>query len=291
MCLLIVASAMVSATAVQERPFFRSTAHLVQIDVSVRQQGRSISDLELVDFGLTDNGVAQSINRVSYDRSPLDILLVADCSPSMVRSGEGWLARGIREIESLKMLDDQVRILPFSASASLTQSDASLKCGIGHALGTALFDAAVAATLLPTDHRKRLVVILTDGANTTSLLPASARSQIVDRSNALVYAIALTPERPARWTGTFMWTPSSYRADRDWELREFAQRAGGDLLTVPPEQDFVSALTAAVEDARHRYVLQYVPEGVQSGGWHDVKVTVKRHSRAEVRAKRGYWRE
>ena len=44
-----------------------------------------------------------------------------------------------------------------------------------------------------------------------------------------------------------------------------------------------------LDDFRASYVLQYVPRGIAPEGWHEVSVTVKKHPKYEIRARKGYF--
>jgi hypothetical protein len=45
---------------------------------------------------------------------------------------------------------------------------------------------------------------------------------------------------------------------------------------------------AMLDDFRASYVLQYVPQDVTADGWHDVSVSLKKHPKYDIRARKGY---
>jgi hypothetical protein len=67
------------------------------------------------------------------------------------------------------------------------------------------------------------------------------------------------------------------------------EASGGLFVPLSTQQPFVPTCMAILEELRARYMLSYVPQGVSTGGWHDLAVHVT-SGRYEVRARRGYRR-
>jgi VWFA-related protein len=61
--------AQTSAPASESTPVFRSTTHLVQVNVIVRHHGDAVADLKKEDFRLFDNGKPQTISTFSVESS------------------------------------------------------------------------------------------------------------------------------------------------------------------------------------------------------------------------------
>ena len=72
-------------------------------------------------------------------------------------------------------------------------------------------------------------------------------------------------------------------------LEVLTAETGGQPLYVGSDRELAGAFRKIVEDFKTRYLLTYSPLGVPSEGWHpiDVKLTSRR---ADVTARRGYWR-
>lgn len=73
---------------------FRSGTDAVLVDVEVTSGGRPVAGLTAADFELTDSGVVQQVNVMSFADVPVSLLLVLDTSSSV--DGER-LARGRRK--------------------------------------------------------------------------------------------------------------------------------------------------------------------------------------------------
>lgn len=76
-------------------------------------------------------------------------------------------------------------------------------------------------------------------------------------------------------------------------LKEAAEMTGGKLYVpgVFADRTASEIFGKLYSDYRGRYVLRYTAKGVDAAGWHDVQVTVPRLPKAEIDAKRGYYRE
>jgi VWFA-related protein len=76
-------------------------------------------------------------------------------------------------------------------------------------------------------------------------------------------------------------------------LKEAAEMTGGKLYVpgVFADRTASEIFGKLYSDYRGRYVLRYTAKGVDGPGWHDVKVTIPKLPKAEIDAKRGYYKE
>ena len=133
-------------------------------------------------------------------------------------------------------------------SRLLSGDDARAKQG-----RTALFDAVTLALTRPgrPGHR-RVILVVSDGRDTASVINEDVRLGIADRSDAVVYLVAIggrTPMRPqpVRWVDGY-----------HTHISELMSRTGGRMFLVDPGQDATQALREALDDLRSRYLLMYV---------------------------------
>ena len=113
------------------------------------------------------------------------------------------------------------------------------------------------------------MIVFSDGVDTASWLPGDRVLDAARRSDVVVYGVSVR---------------STQRPDF---LRELSRLTGGSLLEVDSTRDLGPAFVRLLEEFRQRYLLNYVPQGVSTEGWHDLKVTVRRR-RAVVNARAGY---
>jgi hypothetical protein len=297
----------VLATAHQQT--FRSTADAVLVDVEVTVGNRPVTDLRPEDFALTDNGVVQVIEDVGRVPLPLDLALVVDTGTDTRTLGlSPTIERGAAYVRSLLRPEDRGSLVTVDSQARWGQApgDSSAR----GEQGTTLLDAICAAEMLPADPgRRRLIVALTAGVDTHSVIPAATRTQIFSKSEAPVYFVAgsavpiastyvggpggaLPSERPpsvARAGGVWLYGSAVVMGDYTVPLTAIADATGGRVLSLM-QGDLQASLRRVVDDLRTSYVLRYRPQDVGTPGWHTLSVKMVRSGSFDVRARRGYWR-
>jgi tetratricopeptide (TPR) repeat protein len=141
-------------------------------------------------------------------------------------------------------------------------------------------------------------------AAASSWLSAARVIDAAKRSDLVVYALRTPPAPPTapivevrdirpdsmqrRRPGIPISVPQETPNRPDKFLQAIAEETGGQLRTVKTDTDLTAAFTAILGEFRERYVLSYLPEGVPSGGWHQLSVRVK-GQKATVTARRGYF--
>jgi VWFA-related protein len=135
---------------------------------------------------------------------------------------------------------------------------------------TSLIDAMYAAIAMtePGD-RRSLLIVFSDGIDTTSWLGPEVVMRAAQRSDTVVYAVS---------TAETWQTPAL--------LRDVTAATGGKLLAVD-SASLTKAFTQVLNEFRHRYVLSYTLPGAPSPGWHRLDVRVKGRG-AAVQARAGY---
>lgn len=134
---------------------------------------------------------------------------------------------------------------------------------------------------------RRVVLLLTDGRDTSSWLPAAAIDGVVKRSGVVVHAVQqplalpLTDPREAfsRMGSPVVTTPRS--------LRDAVDAGGGRLWTTDSGRGLRERFLEVLDELRTRYLISYVPAGPAAPGWHDVSVSLV-DTRGEVHARPGY---
>jgi VWFA-related protein len=249
----------------------------VRVDVLVTEGGRPVTGLGPADFDVRDNGVAQAIDLVSLRDVPVNVILTLDLSASVVGSRLLLLQRAGMALVDAMAPDDAAALIGFNRTVvqrvPLTRDLDQLRRALPRTLAegdTALIDAALAAMLLgDSEGGRTLVVLFSDGVDTASFSRAEVVVETARRVNAVVYAVTT-------------------RADDNRFLRAVTEATGGRVVEVDAAADPSPAFVEILQEFRRRYVITFVPTGVQPGGWHQLSVRVnKRGSR--VQARPGYF--
>jgi VWFA-related protein len=284
-------------TAQQPAPVFRAGADAVTVDVSVQRDRRPVIGLRATDFELLDNGVRQEVTEVAYEKLPIDVTLLLDVSASVTGDVLDELRRALRQVRTDLGPADRLRLLTFNMRVQRLVDFTQPASDIDGALATlrgagssAVFDGltvALAASGAP--GRRRLVVLFSDGQDSSSITDPDTLLEVAKRTTPTVAIIlGSTPsERPA----SLLKTTSALASATVGALSErIAGETGGLVTAVKPGENLSSKFRRMIQDFRSSYVLYFSPSGVERAGAHTLEVRVNRPG-VDVRARRGYlWR-
>ena len=181
---------------------FRSGVDLVNVTATVTDKdGRFVPGLRQEDFIVYEENELQEVSHFSNERVPVSLGLVLDTSGSMV--GEkltSALSAVNRFLTQLLSPDDEIFLYKFSNYPELVQDWTTDRQRLSRAIrrvnaggGTAMLDAlAESVPLAQTgEHRKRAVVLISDGNDTDSQTSLSELKQLIRESEVMVYAIGI----------------------------------------------------------------------------------------------------
>ena len=261
---------------VAQPPTFSARTEVVRVDVLVTEKGQPVTGLRGADFEVLDNGVPQEVDLASFEQIPLNLVLVFDMSDSVAGERLQHLQLAGRALlEGLKP-DDQAALITFSHVVTLGSSLTRDVGRVGTALSqaepageTALVDASYAGMMLgESDVGRALVIVFSDGLDTSSWLSPDAVLEAAKRTDAVVYSVSVSGPK-----ATF--------------LRELTELTGGSLFEIESMKDLRAVFLGILDEFRHRYLVSYSPRGVSPGGWHRIDVRVKGRGMA-VKARPGY---
>ena len=259
-----------------QKPMFVSRRDVVRVDVLVTERGRAITGLQAGDFTVTDNGVAQKVDYVSFDELPVNMMLAFDASGSMAGPRLEDLRAAGHAVVDLLHADERAGLVSFSQAVSLG-SELTLNHDVvrkaldtGRAWGqTSLIDATFVGLAFGGDESGRsLMFVFSDGRDTTSWLDPKTVVAAAKGANIAVFGV--TAGR-----------------SRNPFLKELTEITGGELVEVASTGDLRATFTRLLAEYRLRYTIGYSPTGVAPDGWHAVKVSVSRQG-ATVKARDGY---
>lgn len=181
---------------------FKSGVELINVTATVTDRtGRFYDRLRKEDFLVYEDNKPVEITHFSADRTPVSLGIVVDTSGSM--AGEKWSAAVSsidRFFRTMNDPQDEFFLYRFSANADLvadwTRDRDRLSYAIGRVHpngGTAMYDAAAEAVPMAQsgENRKKAVVIISDGNDTSSRVGVSEVKRIVRETEVLVYAVGI----------------------------------------------------------------------------------------------------
>jgi Ca-activated chloride channel homolog len=312
---------------------FRSGVELVNVTATVTDgSGRFVPGLTKDDFVVYEDGVPQTISHFSSDRVPVSLGVVLDTSGSMAgeKFSDAQFALN-RFLSDLLDPADEMFLYRFSGTPQLVQDWTSDRQRLRRALGlivpaggTAMYDAI--ADSIPVaqagKHRKKAIVIISDGNDTSSRTEVPELKQMIRGSEVMVYAIGIdgpsettsarptnrqprfpppTPmpfpipgrRRPTPWPqplppmgGSGYRITSSDRVNVA-ALRELTDDSGGRTEIIRSTGDLNPATANIADELSRQYYLGYQSSGKHDGRWHSIRVEL-RNASLRVRARRGY---
>lgn len=282
--------------AAQGAPVFRTSTDAVRVDVSVQRSGRPVTGLRVEDFELLDNGVPQTISSFSYERWPIDATIMLDISRSVSGAMLNELRRAIRQLRSDLRGNDRVRVIAFNSRVTQLVEAGSPVEAIDTAFddvravgSSAVFDALAVALASPAPaDRRQLIVMFSDGQDNGSITPPMTLLDIARRTTPTITSVIASSAQ--RNTSGGIVGSSSFRFAALMSYpRLYGQLASITGGTVMPmgSSGLSGTFRRVLDDFRSSYVLHFVPQGVSSGGVHQLTVNVYR-SNVEVRARREY---
>jgi Ca-activated chloride channel family protein len=182
--------------------------------------------------------------------------------------------------------DSRVRVLADFTNDKMRLEDAIRSTAPGGS--TSLYNALYIALnelgkIKPNDDvevlRRRVVVLLSDGEDTSSLLSFEEALEAASRSDTVIYTIGLGVGAPANRR-----TPG----DASFVLTRLAERTGGRAFFPAQAKDLAGVYRSIREELSNQYVLAYISGGQRSGQWRRVQVRVNR-SNVAVRTRQGYF--
>jgi VWFA-related protein len=277
-----------------QRPPFRSGVDLVSLTVTVTGPGgRYVSDLQAGDFTLLEDGKKQDLTFFERADTPLAVSLLIDSSTSMMRQMPLAQQAASEFVERLRP-GDLAQVIDFDRRVQVLQPFTNDREILGRAIrrvtargSTSMFNAIyialreLGALAKPTGDqiRRDVIVVLSDGEDTSSLVTFDHVLDGAKRSQSVIYSIGLgVGTAPTRREATHP----------EFALRTLSQETGGRMF-LPKSADALSGIYREIADElASQYVLGYVSNSTARPGWRALSVRVGRED-VRARARTGYY--
>ena len=272
--LLVILMSLSVLHAAQELTF-RSRTNLVRVDVLVSNGRQPITDLTPADFEVRDQGTQQKLEFMRFEELPLNIVVVCDLSLSVAGDDAANIVRAVRSLLPNLRKGDRVSLITFGdvvvERLPLTEDVGSLVTALETAkpVGlTPLIDAVYSGiTLIGPEPGRSLVLVFSDGLDTSSFLRQAQLLEAVKASPATVYAASVGTASTAL-------------------LKEVTDTSGGRHTEIASTRNLEAVFSEFLGEFRKRYVLGYEPTST-APGWHRLEIKVRRPG-VDVRARPGY---
>ncbi len=276
---------------------------LQQLYVTVTRQGQPVLGLKRDDFAVIDRNTRQKLVTFTRGDIPFTALVLLDSSVSMegkklkaALGGAKAFFDGMRALDEGKLLVFSDRILhstPFTTIPDvLTAGLDRIRATGGTALNDHLY---LALKQLEARQGRRVVILLSDGVDSHSVLPMTEVLNNARRSQALIYWLQLPYRRGALIDGgrQLPKMASAWRSSDDYQrqfalLRRTVEESGGRIQLLASVDEIGNAFEGILTELREQYALGFYPENPNhDGNWRRLKVRL-RPSGVDIRCREGY---
>ena len=281
------------SAAAQPSPTFKVDVKLVRLLVTVKDvHGQLVGSLARDDFSIYDCDVKQEISVFERQTAlPLSVSMLVDTSGSTKKD----LKFETTSIEKFfKVLlgegnpKDAAALYSFSEDVTLqagfTRRGSRLSSelhGLQAQSGTSLYDAIALASRGMRDRDGRhVIVVVTDGGDTTSRLKLEDALEAAQLADAVVYPIMVVP----------ILTDAGRNLGGEHALTTLAQRTGGRVFEPNVGAQLDQAFTDIMRDLRTQYMIGYYPRDLPKDAprFHPVRIELNRPD-LRPQARNGYY--
>jgi VWFA-related protein len=289
-------------------------AELVTVPFSVTdKRNKYITDIKQDDIAVMEDGKPQDIFSFTKETDlPLTFALLMDISGSQELTIPAQRDAAVRFLEKVIRVErDLAAVITFRKDVEMLQGLTSNVNMIRHALnnvkfsagtagaggmppiggsdyaGTSLYDAVyvTADELLGHEAGRRVIILLTDGNDTTSSYSRQKAIERAWRSEVIVYAIGI--EGRGQYGGQIF----SESVDKK-TLQTMCEETGGRFFLPKNESEYDNAFRQIEDDLRQQYILSYTPSNdTQDGSFRTITVKLKRNDAKDLKVlhRRGYY--
>lgn len=267
----------------------RAKVFLVNLFVSAVSGGDYAADLKAEDFEVTEDGKEQEIlyfrNLSQTQEIPLTIAVLVDTSGSVKdKLSQEVATASIFFRKILRANKDVGALIEFHSEVVLVQDFTDNPDRLDRALDklkpggeTSLYDAVYLAAeeKLSKEAGRKVILILSDGADTSSKVKKETAIKAAQRVDALIYGIGVR-------SGMF---PSDFGV-----LQNFCKETGGRFFSPEPTREALQeTFDIIMKDIAHQYNMAYEPaDQTRDGKFRKIKVSLK-GKRLKLSYRKGYF--
>ena len=270
---------------------FRTGVDLVSLNVTVTDSSaRYITDLTQDEFNVFEDGVKQDVTFFNRTNLPIALALLIDTSASMesklptAQEAAVGFAKRLRAQDLAEVIDFDSRVVVLASftngvsdlEQAIRKTSAGGSTSLYNAVYIALKDLKKVVAKNTEEIRRQAIIVLSDGEDTSSLLPFEEVLDLAKRSETAIYSIGLrTPDGPGTTTKGFK--------EAEFVLRQFSQETGGRSFFPNQLADLSNVYGQISDELSSQYTVGYTSRNPKR-----VVVRVTRPS-LTARTKLGYF--
>ena len=291
---VLACAALGAAPAAQQ--IFRASTDMVLLSVTASRSGAPAGGLDRSQFVVFEDGRVQEIEVFARDAQPVALSLLLDSSISMETKMPVASEAAVGFVRRLGP-DDIAQVVTFNTDTEIRQSFTNDKQLLETAIRTTRADGSTAlytalyVAFSELDRvrrqaqeriRRQAIILMSDGEDTTSLLPYEDVLDRAKRSGVVVYAIGL---RANLSPGPISNGSNSY----DFALRMLAQTTGGRAFFVNNVSQLPEVYAQIADELATQYTIGYTSNNPKrDGAWRQIAVRINEQG-VLARTRTGYY--
>ena len=276
---------------------FRSAVDLVSLNVTVTEgTGKYVTDLTAQDFAVFEDGVKQDVTFFTRTNLPIALALLIDTSASMenklptAQEAAIGFAKRLRQQDLAEVVDFDSRVVVLQSFSNnlgeleqaIRRTSAGGSTSLYNAVYIALKDLKKIIAKSSDEIRRQAIVVLSDGEDTSSLLPFEEVLDLAKRSETAIYSIGL---RAGEGTGV---SAKGFK-EAEFVMRQFSQETGGRSFFPNQLADLAGIYGQISDELSSQYTVGYTSKNPKRDGtWRRVVVRTVRPN-LTARTKLGYF--
>jgi len=255
-----------------------------------------VTDLQQDEFQVFEDGAKQDLTFFNRTNLPIALSLLMDTSASMevrlptAQEAAIGFARRLRVQDMAEVVDFDSRVTvlqSFTNNAGLLEqairrTSAGGSTSLYNAVYIALRDLKKVTVKNVDEIRRQAIIVLSDGEDTSSLLPFEEVLDLAKRSETVIYTIGLRDNSEGAGK-------SRGFKEAEFVLRQLAQQTGGRPFFPSQVSELASIYGQISDELSSQYTVGYTSKnGKRDGAWRRVVVRVARPNLTS-RTKQGYF--
>jgi Ca-activated chloride channel family protein len=283
--------------ASRQPPAFKGGVEIVSLNVTVTDSAqRYVTDLQVGDFDVFEDGARQELTFFNRTNLPIALALLIDTSASMetrlatAQEAAIGFARKLRPQDVAEVVDFDSRVMILQGftnkipelEQAIRKTSAGGSTSLYNAIYIALKDLKKVVATNADEIRRQAIVVLSDGEDTSSLLPFEEVLDLAKRSQTAIYTIGIRSNEGASLANKGF-------KEAEFVLKQLAQETGGRAFFPAQIADLSNVYGQISDELSSQYVLGYTSRNTRhDGAWRRVVVRVARQGVA-ARTKQGYF--
>jgi Ca-activated chloride channel family protein len=278
----------------QPTPTFKGGIDVVSLNVTVTDGGKTfVRDLERGEFSVFEDGVKQELTYFTKAQLPIALSLLIDTSASMedkIRTAQEAASGFVKRLRPNDLgqvidFDNRVTILQQFTSdqalldGAIRRTVANGSTSLHNAVYISLKELKKVRAKDTEDVRRQAIVVLSDGEDTSSLVPFEEVLELAKRSEVAIYTIAIR----GRDAGSRGFN------EAEFVLKQFAQETGGRSFFPAAASELEGIYAQIGDELASQYTMAYESRNPRRDGrWRRIVVRTTRPNTV-ARTKQGYY--